>query len=724
MIITYPIQIPYTAGSQQRVVPDAVYNKCEILGGSFPMGKNRFWHGGVHLNPGDRDCSTPIRAIADGELVAYRYDETDATDPFFDKVPYSRSFVLLKHEAELGETKHGISKLTFYSLYMHLQAWSEVKGKSGADAVNFVKKYVAAQARKDKHGDPLVDTHHRPIMVNAHYTTAAPNVNGACQNGSDCGRVHRGDILGYCGSIPDNQTKPSRGIHFEIIVENVDFLDNPFKTVWGRCVLTAEVKACRKLLASKTIAVDPRVALLVDQHPPSTGGFTKIHTDKQTYWVSNEQLNVTTSDEPDPKNRKQKHPVTKYFAKARELKTYHDNPSENDVTLEKGRVIVPWLDPWLDAGEFREEHYEGGTWIQVYLPVTNELVWAEKDTVHYTSDADWNNFSKQEESGAFSNDGFIDDEGLKKILDECSRGKNETGSRAAIDSKEKLRCLVTRHPTEWSKKDISRRFGRVKEDSFGAAKLTPEQFNKLIAHIERLSFWEQVPGLPQATRLWHVHPIKFIEQLARCMWLSKRELEIIYPTEHSEERETFSDGTPEETREKYRSQLNKCCYKYGINSRMRQAHFFAQAGAETRSLTAMAENATGEAYENVRKLGNIQPGDGPLFIGRGLQQFTGRYNYSKYWEFCGWIKAGEDFDVGWEHDTTKRFPKIVAPSELSEIPHLAVDSGCWYTTLFRGKTAKAMDADDISAVTAFINGGSVGGDKRSMYTKRLKAYFL
>ncbi|GGC15166.1 hypothetical protein GCM10011572_40660 [Pseudoduganella buxea] len=111
MIITYPIKIPYIKGNEQRVVPDILYDCAETQSGSYPMGQNRFWHGGVHLNP---DPFSPIRAIADGEVVAYRFDETDSTDAFFDKVPYSRSFVLLKHEAELGKTTLGETKLNFF----------------------------------------------------------------------------------------------------------------------------------------------------------------------------------------------------------------------------------------------------------------------------------------------------------------------------------------------------------------------------------------------------------------------------------------------------------------------------------------------------------------------------------------------------------------------------------------------------------------------------------
>ena len=38
--------------------------------GFFPVGKNRFWHGGVHLR-----AVKPVVAVRDGTLVAYRIDK-------------------------------------------------------------------------------------------------------------------------------------------------------------------------------------------------------------------------------------------------------------------------------------------------------------------------------------------------------------------------------------------------------------------------------------------------------------------------------------------------------------------------------------------------------------------------------------------------------------------------------------------------------------------------
>lgn len=720
MIITYPIQIPYTKGAAQRVLPDTVFNNSEILSGSYPMGKNRFWHGGVHLHPADR--ASPIRAIADGEVVAYRFDEADSTDAFFDKTPYSRSFVLLKHETELGQTNLGSASLTFYSLYMHLQEWGKVKGKAAPLAVNFLRKIVPAHPKLDKQGSPVLDKHKRPMTVKESVEAATPTADGACHSGAGFARVKRGDILGYCGSIPDNMTTPSRGIHFEVFFSDVSFLENAKKTVWGRCVLTAELQVLEELLQKETLSVDPAKPLTVDK-AGSGDGYQKITVGKHSYWVSEDQITSAEVDVPNPKNKKQTIKQTQHHANAKDLHVYKKNPVKNQKTLAKGSSVVPWMDPWMKAGEFREESADGKTWVQVFLPAGNDVYWAEKSAIKTSSDADWPDFHKLEETGAFSSDGFIDHDGLQSLFAAYEKDRADKNLTALAADEDKLRHLVTRHPTEWSKQDIAKRFGRVKEEEFGSAKLTPEQFTRLTAHIERLSFWEEVPGLPAATGIWHAHPVKFIEHLAKCMWLSKSELEQIYP-EESGLGENISNGTSDAVREKYRVDINKCCYRYGVNSRMRQTHFFGQGAVESGSLTLMLEIASGEKYNNNKGLGNTQPGDGPRFKGRGFKQLTGRYNYAEYWCFKGWLKKGKDFDGGWEHDASKRFPPVDKPERLIETTFNCIDAGCWYMTVFRGRTAAAMDIDDVTAVTKAINGGDVGLPERKLFTARIRKVLL
>jgi predicted chitinase len=207
------------------------------------------------------------------------------------------------------------------------------------------------------------------------------------------------------------------------------------------------------------------------------------------------------------------------------------------------------------------------------------------------------------------------------------------------------------------------------------------------------------------------------------MWLAKNELKLVYPEKIGSEEE-ISHGTPAEVRERYRVDINKCCYRYGINSRLRQAHVFGQGAVESLSLNQMLEVASGTQYENSELLGNYQPGDGPRFKGRGFKQLTGRYNYAEYWCFRGWLKKGKDFDVGWEHDPAKRYPLVEKPERVIENSFNSIDAGCWYVTVFRNGSVAAMDLDDVPKVTRAINGGEHGLKARTKFTDRMRKVLL
>ena len=132
--------------------------------------------------------------------------------------------------------------------------------------------------------------------------------------------------------------------------------------------------------------------------------------------------------------------------------------------------------------------------------------------------------------------------------------------------------------------------------------------------------------------------------------------------------------------------LNAAMVEFGINTPARQASFLAQLAHESGQLLYVRELASGAAYEGRKDLGNVQPGDGVRFRGRGLIQVTGRTNYAA----CG--KAlGLDLPA--------------QPALLEQTVNACRSAGWFWQS--RGLNALA-DAGDQVAVTRRINGGTNG----------------
>ena len=136
---------------------------------------------------------------------------------------------------------------------------------------------------------------------------------------------------------------------------------------------------------------------------------------------------------------------------------------------------------------------------------------------------------------------------------------------------------------------------------------------------------------------------------------------------------------------------------YGLlDSGLRLAHFLAQQIHESGSFRYMEEIASGAAYEGRIDLGNSQPGDGVRFKGRGPFQLTGRANYRRFG-----ARIGIDLE---------RHPEIAAFPSIGQ--HIACEY--WKD---RGLNALA-DADDLTAITRKINGGTNGlPDRRALLAK-------
>jgi putative chitinase len=158
--------------------------------------------------------------------------------------------------------------------------------------------------------------------------------------------------------------------------------------------------------------------------------------------------------------------------------------------------------------------------------------------------------------------------------------------------------------------------------------------------------------------------------------------------------------------------------KWGIDTPARQQAFLAQLLHESGAFKYVREIHDGSNYEGRTDLGNIQPGDGKRFRGRGLIQVTGRTNYKA----CS-LALFKDL-------------RLLKQPELLELPRYAVESACWYwksrelntiadlpdtwTKIVERKDGKTVTYTKFQWLTKKINGGQNGILEREMYYARAK----
>ncbi len=130
-----------------------------------------------------------------------------------------------------------------------------------------------------------------------------------------------------------------------------------------------------------------------------------------------------------------------------------------------------------------------------------------------------------------------------------------------------------------------------------------------------------------------------------------------------------------------------------INTVTRAAAFLGQLSLESGELRYMEEIADGSAYEGRKDLGNINPGDGKRYKGRGPIQLTGRANYRL---------AGNALGVDLEN-----YPEKAAD------PTIAFRVAVWYWK--NRKLNERADALDYKGITKAINGGYTHHDRRVTY---------
>lgn len=192
-----------------------------------------------------------------------------------------------------------------------------------------------------------------------------------------------------------------------------------------------------------------------------------------------------------------------------------------------------------------------------------------------------------------------------------------------------------------------------------------------------------------------------------------------------------STGARRAEAEQFLPYLQATCKMFSITSPRRLAGFLSQIGHESAGLRILEENLnystdallkmfgrhritreqairygrrTGQSAHRegianciyggawgAENLGNVEPGDGWRFRGRGLKQLTGRDNYRR----CG---AALGLDL------------LAYPDRLLQPVNAALSAGWFWQS--KGLN-DAADRGDVRAMTRLVNGGLNGLDQRA-----------
>lgn len=145
--------------------------------------------------------------------------------------------------------------------------------------------------------------------------------------------------------------------------------------------------------------------------------------------------------------------------------------------------------------------------------------------------------------------------------------------------------------------------------------------------------------------------------------------------------------------------LNSALDEAQINTKLRMAAFLGQLAEESYQLKFMEEEASGHEYEGRKDLGNIYPGDGPRYKGRGPIQLTGRANYTEYGTALG--------------------VDLVNNPELAATPQVGFRVAALYWT--KHNLNQLADKSDFTDITRRINGGLTNLAQREEYYNRALA---
>lgn len=188
--------------------------------------------------------------------------------------------------------------------------------------------------------------------------------------------------------------------------------------------------------------------------------------------------------------------------------------------------------------------------------------------------------------------------------------------------------------------------------------------------------WVHAPKVQHSGRTVKPHvvhkPHKVVEHLKR----HPQEVAKILPRASHE---AIRDNTP---------LIIKALHEQGIDDPEMVAYALATINAETSGFIPIPEYDDGRAYEGRIDLGNIHPGDGRRYKGRGFIQLTGRNNY---------IYMSQRLGID-----------LVKHPELALKPAVSARIFAVFLANRKDHIREALQAGDLAAARSYVNGGTNG----------------